>query len=117
MSSLPDFDTLVDLAQNNPEELERLRRREIAKLIAQAPEHTRRRLEGLQFQIDAKRAIHKDSPMGSCITISKMMHESFAELCVWLNILTGKDKGVRKTNQVETTSTGKSAKILAFNNG
>lgn len=78
-NNLPSFDTLMTMAQTNPEGFERLRQREVDTLIASAPEQIQQRLHGLQFQIDAQREIQK-TPMAACIKISNMMHESFAQL-------------------------------------
>ena len=76
---LPDFDTLKNLAQDDPSAFEALRRQHVDALIERAPDHVQQRLRGLQFQIDAQRQLAK-SPMGSCIRISRMMHDSFAKL-------------------------------------
>lgn len=67
------------LAKLSPSELEELRRREVDNIIEQAPERVRRRLRGLQFEIDARRRLHK-SALGSCISISQMMQESLERL-------------------------------------
>jgi hypothetical protein len=85
MSSNLDFDYLTKLYQTDPEKFEEIRQQEIEKLISKTSERQQKRLRGVQFQIDAKREIHKHSPVGSCIAISKMMHESFEELRFHLN--------------------------------
>ncbi len=76
---LPDFDTLKNLAVDDPEGFEALRRQHVEALINSAPAAMQQRLRGLQFQIDAQRQVSK-SPMGSCIRMSRMMHESFGRL-------------------------------------
>ena len=114
MSTLPDFDTLVKLAEENPLELERIRQNAIAELIEKAPTHSQKRLKGLQFQIDSQRQLHKSSPMGSCMAINKMMHESFTELCTWMNIITGKDKLDAPAELSEADINQLSAKVLPF---
>ena len=115
MSDFPDFDVLVKMAQTDPEGLERFRQQEINKLIDSAPESSKKRLRGLQFQIDAQRQIHKDSPMGSCMKISLMMHQSFSELRGWLNQISGTDDPLREqANQIQSEDTGAAAKILPF---
>lgn len=76
---LPGFDELRDMAQNNPEQLERLRVALCDQLIQEAPSEYRRKLRGLQFQIDMERRRAK-TPMAACIAISGMMHESFDRL-------------------------------------
>jgi Protein of unknown function (DUF3135) len=81
---LPDFDRLVEMAKNRPDELEALRDALIAEAIASARSGNRRRLRGLQFQIDMARKKAK-TPMAACIRISALMHESLAELRAHLN--------------------------------
>lgn len=80
MSTLPSVDKLIELATNNPEALEQLRQNQVNALIASAPKHMQRRLRGLQFQIDCKRQLHDNSPMGSCMAITKMMMDSLQGL-------------------------------------
>lgn len=75
----PTFDELLALAENAPDELEEFRLREITKIIESAPEHLRQRLRGLQFQVNCQMQLHQ-SPMGKCMAISRMMHESLAKL-------------------------------------
>lgn len=82
--SWPSFDELVRIAKENPEQLETLRQRKINEIIDAAPESQRRRLRGLQFQVDCYRRIHKN-PLASCISISKMMRASLLELNDVLN--------------------------------
>jgi hypothetical protein len=74
-TSTLDPEHLFQIAKLNPDELERIRLREVEQLIARAPEHLKARLRGLQFQIDCKRRLHS-TPLGSCIEISKMMLDS-----------------------------------------
>lgn len=76
---LPDHKILRELAENSPDKLELILRANIAALIEQTSGNHRRRLQGLQFQIDAQRQLAKN-PVDSCIRISRMMHESFLEL-------------------------------------
>ena len=79
MSHFPDIDQLIELAQTDPGQLERIRKREVEALINSAAPHIQRRLRGLQFQIDCQRQIHPNS-MGSCLTITKMMMASLNKL-------------------------------------
>ncbi len=76
---LPSFDELVKLAQTDPEAFEKLRKSHVEDLIESAPEHTQRRLKGLQFQVDMIRRRSKN-PMGACVEISKMMYDSLYHL-------------------------------------
>ncbi|WNO10114.1 DUF3135 domain-containing protein [Teredinibacter sp. KSP-S5-2] len=100
---LPHIDQLIKLAQSNPTELEEIRLREIEALISSAPEEMQKRLRGLQFQIDCRRQLHKTS-LGSCISISQMMHESVGKLNSALHGLTA-PKG---------SPQGKTADIIEF---
>jgi len=77
--SLPSFEKLQDMAQQDPEALENLRLEHVKEIINSAPEKYRQRLSGLQFQIDGQRRLAK-SPMAACLRISKMMHDSLHEL-------------------------------------
>ena len=77
---LPEFDELVDLARNQPEELEALRLLMIEDVINSASsEAQRRRLEGLQFKVDMERR-RAASPLAATIKLSEMMCQSLADL-------------------------------------
>ncbi|MEQ8691264.1 MAG: DUF3135 domain-containing protein [Pseudomonadales bacterium] len=77
---LPAFDVLVDMARNDPERLETLRARLTSHVInGAATEQKRRRLEGLQFQVDMERKKAR-SPLAATIKISEMMCHSLADL-------------------------------------
>ena len=78
MNNLPTFDEMRNLAENNPEELERIKRRLIKNVIDSAPEDKRRRLEGLQFQIDLK---IKASP-NSFIAMTRIYDQMFDSFLV-----------------------------------
>lgn len=104
---LPDFDTLMQMAKDDPEALEQLRQDSINELLDNAPTKMRHRLEGLQFQIDAKRKLAK-TPMQACITISRMMHESFEELRLTLNSAFDEDAPALSTEPKNN------ARILSF---
>jgi len=84
MGDLPDFDTLLAMHRDNPESLEELRRRLTCKILRQAPDSTRRRLEGLQFRIDMELQ-RASNPTARCIRLSAMMHDSFSRLNQCLN--------------------------------
>lgn len=66
------FDEWVSLAHHDPQGFEHARRKVLQSLIESAPQAQRRRLEGLQWQIDRERE-RTDSPMASCLKISSMM--------------------------------------------
>ncbi len=112
---LPSFDELKALAKENPEALEALRQEHVNDIINNAPEAEQACLKGLQFQIDAHRQIHNESPMGSCMKISEMMHESFAELRGWLNQIAELNDPLRGlAEESEQKHHAKAADILAF---
>lgn len=111
-STLPDFDTLVHLAKTNPDELEQLRIRLCNDLIERAPEASRRRLRGIQFQIDMERR-KADNPMAACIRISQMMHDSFERMRLTLNEAVGNAPSL-STPQAKFTTQSHSTKILKF---
>jgi hypothetical protein len=77
---LPDFDILLDMARNDPEGLETLRRSLTGAVIASAMSpNTRRRLHGLQFRVDMERRRAR-TPLAATIRISEMMCHSLADL-------------------------------------
>jgi hypothetical protein len=81
---LPEFEVLVDMARNDPDGLEALRRRLCNRVIEQAAPAQRRRLRGLQFQVDMERR-RAGTPLGALIRIYAMMHVSLAQLALALN--------------------------------
>ncbi len=77
---LPAFEVLVDMARNDPEGLETLRRSLTNAVIATASnESSRRRLKGLQFRVDVERR-RAATPLAATIRISEMMCRSLADL-------------------------------------
>ncbi len=81
---LPSFEQLLKMAKQDPDALERLRQQHVETAINNAPEDYRKRLSGLQFQIDGIRRTSK-SPMSACINISKMMHDSLNTLKTFID--------------------------------
>ena len=73
---LPDFDTLKELAANEPSRLDAILEQQIDQLMAKASPEQQRRLRGLQFEIDGQRRLAKNN-IDSCIRIANMMRESF----------------------------------------
>ena len=77
---LPAFDVLVDMARNHPERLEALRAKMSQDIIDNAKdEQQKKRLAGLQFQVDMERKRAR-TPLQATIRISEMMCQSLAEL-------------------------------------
>ncbi len=77
--SLPDFDTLRDMARNRPDELEALRIALCEKVIDEAPAHAKQRLKGLMFQINAKRKIN-ESEAEANKELADMMNQSLQRM-------------------------------------
>jgi len=71
-----NFDQWRNLALEDPEAFEALRKKTIEEAIQGTYPATRHLVEGLQFQIDMARRKSKH-PMKSCIQISNMMKEKF----------------------------------------
>ncbi|MCB1746548.1 MAG: DUF3135 domain-containing protein [Gammaproteobacteria bacterium] len=67
-----EFDYWAALADNDPAAFEDARRAVISSLIESAPSDSRRRLTGLQWQVDRVRE-RADNPLKACIDISGMM--------------------------------------------
>lgn len=114
--TLPDFDTLRDLARENPEELERLRIALCQKVIDEAPEHAKPRLEGLLFQINARREIAR-THLEAAQELSTMMNHSLKRMQSMLKDL----RTIQSESILLTTRHDKdkkepveSAKILSF---
>jgi len=108
MNKWPSFDQLSKMAETHPEALEQFRQREVESLIAKAPADIQRRLRGLQFQIDCQRRVHPN-PIGACIAISKMMHESVLRLH---HALSGIPKN--KTTAALSNTARPSGQVIAF---
>ena len=106
---LPSFEVMAHLARTDPPAFEAMRRKLTQDAIARVRNDVRRRrLQGLQFQIDMERR-KSANPMAGCVRISQMMSESLLELHQALNGCTG--------DSAEPSSPGtkaSSAKILVF---
>ena len=76
---LPDFDTMMELAQTDPEAFNRLKAEAIEQTISEANEDSQRRLRGLQWQVDVELKRAK-TPMEGCVKVSEMMHDKLWEL-------------------------------------
>ncbi len=70
-----DFDEMVRLAKDDPDAYESKRERMIQEVIDNTSPEVRRRMEGLQWQIDQIRSTSAN-PMQSCLRISQMMWDS-----------------------------------------
>lgn len=116
--SLPDFDTLRDLAKHDPEALENLRLALCNKVIDEAPPHAKARLNGLMFQINARRQL-ASSPLEACKDLSNMMHESLQRMQAMLKDLRSMQSesimlSTRRHKEAELQSPQTNAEVLPF---
>jgi uncharacterized protein DUF3135 len=70
-----DFDEMVRLAKEDPDAYERKRETMIQEVIDNTSPEVKRRMEGLQWQIDQIRTTSAN-PMSSCLKISQMMWDN-----------------------------------------
>ena len=70
-----DFDKWARLAQEDPVAYENMRKKMIQNVIGSASPEVKRRMEGIQWQIDQVRT-SSANPMSSCLKISKMMWDN-----------------------------------------
>jgi uncharacterized protein DUF3135 len=70
-----DFDEMVRLAKEDPDAYERKREAMIQEVIDNTSPEVKRRMEGLQWQIDQIRTTSAN-PMSSCLKISQMMWDN-----------------------------------------
>jgi hypothetical protein len=75
----PDVDTLMEIAKNDPDALDRIKQQAVEDLITSAGPENQQRLRGLQWQVDMELKMAKN-PMAGCIRISEMMHEKLWDL-------------------------------------
>ncbi|MCW8908847.1 MAG: DUF3135 domain-containing protein [Sedimenticola sp.] len=67
-----DFDEWLRLAKEDPDAFEARRDQLLREAIDQAPLHFRKKLHGLQFQVDMIRE-RSSHPLGACVRISNLM--------------------------------------------
>ena len=107
-----DFDEWSKMAKEDPDAFEDMRKKMIQDVIDSTSPEIKRRMQGLQWQIDKIRST-STNPMASCLKISQMM---------WDNVL-GEDgllENMRALNNPEEISKLKqpkqSATIISLNN-
>lgn len=84
-----DFDYWADLARRDPQRFEAERLRVLDAAISRASPGFRRRLQGLQFQLDMERRRAK-TPLAACIRFSELMLDTVhGELLPLLHRLAG----------------------------
>jgi len=67
-----DFDAWASLAKEDPEAFENKRKQMLQDVIDNAEPEIKRRMQGLQWQVDQIRSTSAN-PMASCLKISQMM--------------------------------------------
>jgi hypothetical protein len=67
-----EFEDWKHLAETDPEAFETRRQQVLGMIISAAPDHYRRRLQRLQWRIDAERQ-RSSNPLSACMRISGMM--------------------------------------------
>lgn len=102
-----DFDQWSKIAQTEPEKFEAMRQQMIDDLIAQAPDHLKPRMAGLQWQVDQIRN-QAGHPMAACLQISQKMWAHVLSENGLLNILKQPRKILNAMNDLPT------AKVLPF---
>jgi hypothetical protein len=107
-----DFDYWAKLAQHDPEGFEILRSQYLQDAIERSSPHHRRRLEGLQFQLDLERRRAK-TPMAACLKFSEMMMNSLHDEL--LPLLNGLASGsVNTVLERARESTRELARVIPF---
>ncbi|MFV1983996.1 MAG: DUF3135 domain-containing protein [Thiohalomonadales bacterium] len=74
-----DFDMLVMLAENDPDDFEDFRQELINDYIKSLPQERQHRMECLQWRIDGTRNQSKNA-LSACMAITEMMWQSFEQL-------------------------------------
>ena len=108
----PNFDELLNLAKDDPEQFEAKRLEYIEHFFTKIPTEKQRRLRGLQWQIDQARNLAR-TPMSSCLHIMNMMWDS-------LNRLNEEHRALVKLTITERNTAQKStdfASVTADNKG
>lgn len=88
-----DFDGWMEVYKTDPDMFEKMRQALIESTIKQAPIEMRRRLNGLQWQIDTEIKLAKN-PLDGCIKIYEMMMDSVYEPNGLLDALSMAKKGI-----------------------
>lgn len=113
---LPSHETLSQLACDDPQAFEELRRTLIEHLITCAPESMQTRLRQLQFRVDGIRH-RSQSPLGAVIKIQSLLWDSFLRLNHELQRLVQLNNGDGYLGDEEGYPNGRpsrSARIIEF---
>lgn len=104
------FEQWMDLAMNDPEQFEVMRRAAIDEFLASIPAEKRLHLQRLQWRVDRVRE-RCANPMAATIAISEMMWDAFYNLHDQYQDIIGNTKAKRYTRPL---TSAKSAKVLPF---
>jgi hypothetical protein len=100
-----DFDAWANLAKEDPDAFENLRRHVINRAIHKIPSDQRqKRIQGLQWRIDSLRQTSK-TPMAACLKLYDMMWDTVLQENGLLDCLQGQKPGKTDPQQ---------AKVLQF---
>jgi hypothetical protein len=116
---LPSHDALAQLARNDPEAYEALRRKVVDGFIDSAPARLKSRLCGIQFRVDGLRRLSHASALGATLRIYALMWKSFQHLNeVWQDFAPLEDEDEhadrRGSRPARKYSAKREAHILAF---
>ncbi|HIF51831.1 MAG TPA: DUF3135 domain-containing protein [Thiotrichaceae bacterium] len=103
-----DFDEWVKLAKEDPDAFESKRKQAIQEILDDTSPEIKRRMEGIQWQID-QICSTSSNPMSSCLKISQMM---------WGNVLgeNGLVEHMHRLNSPELVNTIKPKELATVTN-
>jgi len=113
---LPSHKILSQLAHDDPQAFEELRREVIDGFINRSPARISARLHGIQFRVDNERRLSR-SALGSTVRIYKLMWDSFLQLNDSLQdfVPINSDRAYNHGSTITSDSVPKvSAKIFEF---
>ncbi len=112
---LPSHEELSQLARDDPQAYETLRRELVESFIANAPDKYQKRLRGIQFRVDHQRQL-SHTALGSTVLVYRLMWGSF--LCLsstWQELAGVGDRcGFFESRPIEESLPKTSAQILEF---
>jgi hypothetical protein len=114
---LPSHDELAQLARDDPEAYEALRREVVDGFIDSAPERLKSRLSGIQFRVDAVRRLSRSSALGATVRVYELMWKSFLHLNdVWQDFIPLENERTRQHRSTATKkyAPGNSARVFEF---
>jgi len=113
---LPSHEILAQLARDDPQAYEALRRDVIERFIDSAPANMKARLRGIQFRVDYVRQLSR-SELGATVRVYKLMWESFLSLNDgWQNLAHAKARhaDTRESSSADAYVPARSAQLFEF---